>query len=163
MRICGYFECDVKTFEPGLVPTIMVKSTKRSASGSSKEGILLTTKQFNFDLEDDDFKDMCRGFVPKNTATDREVCAAFPELGAGQKPVLSKRQSAHKHSADGRLRFALCRFSTEARKINGEPYPPKTLQHYLMGIQGHSETEGEPDQPNHGQRVNSPQKSPGFC
>ena len=30
-----------------------------------------------------------------------------------------------------------CWFSTEARKLDGESYPPKTLQHYLMGIQQH--------------------------
>ena len=69
----GHFKCSVnQTFEPGLVPTIMAKCTKHSAFGSSKEGILPTIKQFNFDLEDDDFEDMCRGFVPKNTTADAE-------------------------------------------------------------------------------------------
>ena len=51
----------------------MMKCTKRSVTGSSKEGILPTTKRFNFDLEDDDFEDMCRGFVP-NTAADMKKC-----------------------------------------------------------------------------------------
>ena len=52
-------------FQTGLVPTTMAKASKGSTSGSGKEGILLTSKQFNFDLEDDDFEDTCRGFVPK--------------------------------------------------------------------------------------------------
>ena len=39
-----------------------------------KEGILPTRKRFNFDLEDADFKDMCRGFVHKNTAAETEKC-----------------------------------------------------------------------------------------
>ena len=97
-----------ETFEPDLVPTIMAKSSKRSASGSGKEGILLTVKQFNFNLKDNDFKDICRGFVPMDI------------LLMDYHALLVKW---------------LCRFSTEARKIDGEPYPLKTLQHYLMGIQ----------------------------
>ena len=28
-------------------------------------------------------------------------------------------------------------FATEVRKVNGEQYPPKTLHHYLIGIQQH--------------------------
>ena len=33
MRMCGYFKCDVKQmFGPGLAPTIMEKSTKRSTT-----------------------------------------------------------------------------------------------------------------------------------
>ena len=39
-----------KTFQPGLVPTIMAKASKCSASGNSQEGIIPTS---NFDLEDD--------------------------------------------------------------------------------------------------------------
>ena len=45
-------------FEPGLVPTIMAKSSKLSVSGSGKEGILLTAKPFNINLDDDDFEDV---------------------------------------------------------------------------------------------------------
>ena len=31
----------------------------------------------------------------------------------------------------------LCKFCTEARKQSGKPYPPKTIQHYLLGLQRH--------------------------
>ena len=60
--------------QPGLVPTIMAKASKHSAAGFGKEGILPTSKWFNFDLKDDDLEDMCRGFVPKNTVADMEKC-----------------------------------------------------------------------------------------
>ena len=37
----------------------------------------------------------------------------------------------------------LCWFSTEARKLDSELYPPKTLQHYLMRIQRHTRKQKE--------------------
>ena len=52
----------------------MAKGFKCLASGSGKEGILLTSKRFNFDLEDNAFEDMCRGFMPKNTTADTDKC-----------------------------------------------------------------------------------------
>ena len=142
MRMHGHFECDVKqTFEPGLLPTIMAKSTKRSASGSSKDGILPTTKQFNFDLEDDDFKDVCCGFVPKNTTADMEKCMWLFQsweqarnLRFPSDDVLAYILLMDDHTL---LAKWLCWFSTEAHKIDGGLYPPKTMQHYLMGIQWH--------------------------
>ena len=130
-----------ETFEPDLVPTIMAKSSKRSASGSGKEGILPTVKQFNLNLEDNDFKEMCRGFVPENTVADTKKCVwLFQSWGQAR----NLRFSSDKVPMDilltnyhALLAKWLCQFSTEARKINGEPYPLKTLQHYLMGIQWH--------------------------
>ena len=80
-------------FELVLVPTIMARASKCVASGSSKESIPLTSEQFNFDFEDDDFKDMCLGFMPKNTVADMKKCmwSTLPVLGAGQILALSKR------------------------------------------------------------------------
>ena len=31
----------------------------------------------------------------------------------------------------------LCKFASEARKKDGEPYHPKAIHHYIMGIQRH--------------------------
>ena len=32
------------------------------------------TKRFDFDVDDDDFEDMCLGFVPVNTTADTDKC-----------------------------------------------------------------------------------------
>ena len=40
------------------------------------------------------------------------------------------------------LVFALCRFLTEVKKVNGEDYPPKTLYEMIICIQFHLETLG---------------------
>ena len=34
--------------------------------------VLLTTKRFDFNLDDDKFEGMCHGFVPKDTTADTE-------------------------------------------------------------------------------------------
>ena len=128
-------------FEPGLVPKIMAKSAKLSASGSGKEGILPTAKWFNFYFEDDDFEDMCHGFVPKNTVADKKKCVRLLQSW-GQTRNLhfqGDKVTVDFLLMDDHTLLAkwLCCFSTEACKIAGELYPHKTLQHFLMGIQRH--------------------------
>ena len=99
----------------------------------------MTTKWFNFDLEDDDFEDMCRSFVPKNTMADTDKCVQLIQSWeqARNVPFSSDEVPAEILLTDDYTLLTkwLCRFSTEARKIDGEPHPPKTLQHYLMEIQ----------------------------
>ena len=111
----------------------MTKSKKRSESGSSKEGILATTKRSNFDLEDDDFEDMCRGFVPNTAANTKNCLRLFQSWGQARNLHFSSDEvPADIQLMDDHALLVkwLCRFSTEACKIDGEPYPPKTLQHY---------------------------------
>ena len=119
----------------------MAKSAKLSASGSGEEGILATAKLFNFNLEDDDFEDMCHGFMPKNTVADKKKCVRlFQSWGQARNLHFpGDKVPADFLLMDGHTFLAkwLCRFSTEARKIAGELYPHKTLQHYLLGIQRH--------------------------
>ena len=135
------------TFQPGLVPTITAKASNRSAPGSGKEGILPTSKRFNFDLEDDDFEDMCHGFVPKNTTADTKKCVRlFQSWGQAR----NLRFPSNKVPVDillmgdhALLMKWLCRFSMKACKLEGESYPPKTQQHYLMRVQRHSQKQKE--------------------
>ena len=35
----------------------------------------------------------------------------------------------------------LCKFCIEVRKKDGSPYPPRSIHHYLLGIQRHIRTE----------------------
>ena len=64
--------------------------------------------------------------------------ATFPELGAGLRFLNNKVPGDILLTGNHALLAKwFCWFSTEAHKLNGESYPPKTLQHYLMGIQQH--------------------------
>ena len=65
------------------------------------------SKRFDFTLDDDDFEEHARGFVLATTAADTQKCIKL---------------------------FEDC---IETRKKDGRHYPPKTNQHYLMGIQRH--------------------------
>ena len=69
--------------EPVSVSTIMAKASKRAALGRGKENTLPISKQFNFDLENGDFEDMCLGFVPKNTVADTEKCVRLFQSWVG--------------------------------------------------------------------------------
>ena len=80
---------------------------------------------------------MCHG-LPKNTAADTKKCM---QLFQSWEQAKNLRFPSDKVPADilltdnhALLAKWLCRFSTEARKINGVPHPPKTLQHCVMGI-----------------------------
>jgi hypothetical protein len=95
--------------------------------------------RFNFDVEDDDFEELTRGYVPPNTANDTQKCVklftdwqstrnqSFPDNPVPDKILESKDT--------GQICKWLCRFATEARKKDGTPYPPKTIHHYIIGIQ----------------------------
>ena len=118
----------------------MVKASKCAASGSGKDSIPPTSKRFNLDLEDD-FEDMCLGFVPKNTVADTEKCVRLFQSWVQARHMRFPRDKvpADILLMDDHPLLAkwFCRFRTKVCKINGEQYPPKTPQHYLMGIQWH--------------------------
>ena len=134
-------------FEPGLVPTILAKSSKHSASNSGKEGILPTAKRFNFKLKDDDM-----ALCPRTPWLTRRSACNFSRAGGRPETCAFQATKCPQNSAYGRSRAItkrLCQFSTEACKIDGKPYPPKTLAALFDGNPtAYSETEREPDQPN---------------
>ena len=80
-------------------------------------------------------------FAPKNTTADTEKCVRlFQSWGQARNlhfPSDKVPMDILLTDDHALLTKWLCRFSTEARKIGSEPYPPKTLQHCLMGIQRH--------------------------
>ena len=76
--------------------------------------------------------------MPKNTAVDVKKCVRlFQSWGQAR----SLRFTSDKVPADILLvnDHALIAkwLSTEARRLYGESYPAKTLQHYVMGIERH--------------------------
>ena len=114
------------------------------------QGEFTTTKhssssRFNFDFTDNDFEEHSRSFIPVATALDTQKCLnlfqswkkernlQFPQdqipdnvLLCGDKTVLCKW---------------LCRFIAEVRKKDGSPYLPRTLHHYLVGLQRYIHTQ----------------------
>ena len=113
--------------------------------GTKDPGSVAKTSRFSFDLDDDDFEQLSRGFVPENTAADtqkylklfqdwvEERNSRFPEHKVLENILLSDDLRE--------LCKWLCRFCTEIRKKDGSRYPPRTIHHYLMGIQRHIRVE----------------------
>ena len=97
--------------------------------------------RFDFTLDDNDFEEFTRGYVPPNTSYDTQKCvklfidwrsarnALFPDNLVPDDILASENK--------GEICIWLCKFVTEVRKKDEQPYPPKTLQHYLLGIQRH--------------------------
>ena len=99
------------------------------------------SKRFDFALDDDDFEEHTRGFVPATTAADTQKCMKLFEDWKKERNSLFPGDKVPEDvivSDDkGKLCKWLCKFSMEARKKDGTHYPPKTIQHSLMGIQRH--------------------------
>ena len=101
----------------------------------------VNSRRFDFMLDDDDFEEEhTQGFVPVTTAADTQKCiklfedwkrewnSLFPADKVPEGILLTDKGHQGKW---------LCKFSIEARKKDGTHCPPKTIQHYLMGIQRH--------------------------
>ena len=121
----------------------MAKSSKHSCSPGNESRP--PKKRFDFST-DDDFVELSRGFVLKETASDTKKCVKLINDWACTRNTLSISTDS---VPDGillsddlqQLSKWLCKFSTKARKQNGEQYPPKTIQHYLLGLQRHIRAE----------------------
>ena len=113
-------------------------SGKKRKNNEEKKGA--KSSRFNFDC-DDDFEDLSRGYIPPSTAADTAKCVklfkdwtiernlAYPEDQIPDDILLTDNAKD--------LCKWLCRFSAEIRKNDGSRYPPKTIQHYLVGLQRH--------------------------
>jgi hypothetical protein len=109
--------------------------SKRAPSGGPS-----ATSRFDFDWKDEDFEDLKRGFVPSNTTMDTNKCLKlFSQWAEERNKIFPSDQQVPVDTLltdDNGLLFQwLCRFSTEIRKQDGSPYPPRTINHYLMGLQ----------------------------
>ena len=93
---------------------------------------------FNFDLHEEDFEDFKRGYVPPNTALDMQKCMKLFSDWASKKCTLLRESSIRQHSQLHRqdphvwMAMQVCKWSMKER---WKPYPPKTIHHYIMGIQ----------------------------
>ena len=96
---------------------------------------------FNFNLDEEDFESFKCGYIPLNTVLDTQKCVKLFSDWASTRnahfpgnPVLDNILS----STDKTQVCAwICKFASEAQKKDGEPYPPKTIHHYIMGIWRH--------------------------
>ena len=122
----------------------MPKSSKWSRSEGNS---LPSAKWFDFTMVDDDFEELQRGFVPKETNTDTKKCVKlFNDWASAMNHYSSSTIERVPNDIlftddHGLLSQWLAKFCTEARKQGGEQYPPKTIQHYLMGLQRHIRTQ----------------------
>ena len=92
-------------------------------------------------MEDDNFEELSKGFISPNTAADMRKCvhlfkewakdrnACFPGEKVPDDLLLTDDHQSLSHW--------LLLFCTEMRKVDGTCYPPRTIQHYLLGIQQH--------------------------
>ena len=97
-------------------------------------------QRFDFNVDDDDFEKLTHGYIPGNTSVDTQKCVKlFESWRKERNSVKSEQIPSDILLADklGDLCKYLCRFCTETRKTDGSSYPPRTIQHYLMGIQRH--------------------------
>ena len=114
---------------------------KRSQQQLTKDFPAKSKARFNFTVDDNDFEEFTRGYMPQNTAYDTQKCvklftewssvrnACFPETPVPDGILTSPNKEE--------ICKWLCKFATEVRKKDGQPYPPKTIHHYLLGIQRH--------------------------
>ena len=70
---------------------------------------------------------------------DTQKCVRLFEEWAKQRSDLFPNEPVPSKILEGRDRASLCtwlcKFSVEVRKVDGTPFPPKSIQHYLVGVQ----------------------------
>jgi len=108
---------------------------------STKELTPKSKRHFNFDLDEEDFEDFNCGYFPPNTALDTQKSGKLFSYWARTRhphfPGNPVPDNTLSYTDKNQVCAWLCKFASEARKKDGEPYPPKTIHHYIMGIQRH--------------------------
>ena len=98
-------------------------------------------RHFNFDLDEDVFGDFKHGYIPPNTALDTQKCMKLFSDWASTRNAHFPGNPVTDNSLSYTDKTQVCawlsKFASEARKKDGGPYPPKTIHHYIMGIQRH--------------------------
>ena len=119
----------------------MAKRTRVKPSCSKENQVLPPSKRFDYDMEEDDFEELSKGFVPPNTAADKHKCVRLFQEWAKDRNACFPGEKVPKdllltddHQSLSRW---LSKFCTEICKVDGTRYPPCTMQHYLLGIQRH--------------------------
>ena len=104
----------------------------------------LAKNRFKFD-DDDDFEQYKKGFIVKNTADDTQKCLKLFNEWKNERNAMFPNDPVPQDILQGGNKVELCKwlskFAIEVRKKDGSPYPPRTIHHYLSGIQRHIRTE----------------------
>jgi len=111
----------------------MAKRTCLKPSSSKENQVLPPSRRFNFDMGDDDFEELRKGFVPPNTVADTRKCVClFQDWAKDRNACFSGDKVSQNilltddHQS---LSRRLCKFCTEIRKVDGTHNPPHTIQH----------------------------------
>ena len=94
-------------------------------------------QRFDFNVDDNDFEKLTRGYIPANTSADTQKCVKlFESWRKGWNSVKFEQIPSDILLTDKLedLCKYLCRFCTEIRKTDGSSYPLRTIHHYLMGM-----------------------------
>ena len=95
--------------------------------------------RFKTPTTDDEMAVISQGYVPRNTQKNTEwAVRVFLEWRAAR-----NKSDPSNHCPEDllqkpdvqKLNYWLCRFVTEVRKKDGQPYPPKTIQQILAALQ----------------------------
>ena len=116
-------------------------SKKRLQLSIPKENLPPVKSRFDFTMNDEDFEEYTRGFIPHTTIADTNKCVKLFQDWMKERNALFPKDRVPEDILTFQDKSALCKwlckFSTEVRKKYGTCYPPKTIHHYLMGIQRH--------------------------
>ena len=111
---------------------------KRPVS-SKLEGKVPKSSKFNFDFEDDNFKEIKKGYVPKNTDLETKKCMRLFEEWAKQRNNRHPNEPVPSHILDEKDQVALCtwlcKLCVEVRKADGTQFPPRSIHHYVASVQ----------------------------
>ena len=107
---------------------------KRNVTQSTSKGKQAPpSKRFDFAIDDDDFQELSKCFVPANTAADTRKCVCLFQEWAKERNLRFKEDKVPEdilvtddHQS---LCHWLCKFCTEIRKVDGTHYPPRSIQH----------------------------------
>ena len=90
-------------------------------------------KHFDFSLKDDDLEGVSKGLYLVSTE-DVWTWIKYRNEGKRKEPCPTDQLSTNDNAS---ILLSLAQFVTEARCLDGKPYPPKTIHMLLTGLQGH--------------------------
>ena len=110
-----------------------------------KENCPLVKNCFSFTVDDEDFEEYKRGFIPKNTLGDTQKCIKLYEEWMEERNAKFSEDTVPEDLLQSGDKNLMCtwfsKFATEVRKKDGSHYPPRSIHHYLTGIQRYLRSE----------------------
>ena len=119
----------------------MTKHMRVKPSRIKENQVLPQSKSFDYDMKDDNFEKISKGFIPPNTAADTCKCVCLFQEWAKKRNAhfLGEKVPDDLLLTDDNKSLSRClsKICAEIRKVDGTRHPPRTIQHYLLGIQWH--------------------------